>query len=632
MSKPKLYALMIGIDDYPIAHHRLNGCINDQEAIKAYLEKEFPKTRCKIKTLFNKKATRKNIIDGFSHFAKAKSGDICVLTYSGHGSQSPAPKEFHHLESDQMNESIVCYDSRLEGGRDLMDKELGWLLWKASQNKEVHFLVIMDCCHSGSNTRNTEYTVRMANTRNISTPAKDYLGFKDYVKTKVGKTHSYIVPKGNHVHLAGAKSDELAKELIVDGKVRGIFTFSLLQTLAQSGGQLSYTQLINQVRLKVFNQVDQQSPQVEGADQNQIFLGGQIQPLQLQVGYDGLAQKWKLNAGQLHGITTGTKNNPTLIELENGEQTIVTKVLPTASEIKDFLPEDYFQTFNARILQMEVPQLKVAFTTKSTKKEKETLTAVLTKKKENTISIVKSKRKAQYYIHATPDGFQLLKRGETLPVFRTVNSTSKSNAIDFWNKVKKVAKWVRYVELANPVSNIKDTDLKIDLFKTTEAGNIDDDAPDKKISRLSKTISFDYLKDGNEWHTPAFKAKLTNKSARNLWVSVLYFSKDSGITNELLPKHELKPKTSVWLRQIQDDMEYRTIPLELGDVFFQHGIHEITETLKIIISSDEFDTEFMCQEGLEQEVKRKLAKRKNTTTATNWTTKEISFKIIRKEK
>ena len=631
MSKPHLYALMIGIDDYPIPQHRLNGCINDQEAIKAYFKKKIPKTRRHIKTLFNKKATRNNIITGFNDFKKAKAGDICVLTYSGHGSQSPAPIEFHQLESDQMNESIVCYDSRLEGGRDLMDKELGWLLWKASQNKEVHFLVIMDCCHSGSNTRNTEYKVRMATPRSVPIPAKNYLGFNDYIKTKVGRKHSYLVPQGNHVHLAGAKSDELAKELIVDGKARGIFTFSLLETLNQSGGQLSYTQLINQVRIKVFNRVDKQSPQVEGANQNQLFLGGNIQPLNLQVGYNGLSEKWQLNAGQLHGIIKGTPVNPSLLELENGKQVTITKVLPTVTELKDFKPEDYLKTYNARIIQMPVPQLKLAFTKNSTPKEKEILKTILKKEINQLLSIISTKSKAQFYINATEDGFQLLKRGETIPVFRSVKGTSNNHATDFLNKVKKVASWIRYMELSSPFSKIKDAELKIDFYKTTEAGNIDDDAPVKKVSKLNQSISLKYLFDGDVWHSPAFQTKLTNKSNRNLWVSVLYFSKDNGITNELLPKQELKPKENVWLRQVQDGISYRTISVVLDDIYLKQGVHEIQETLKVIISSDEFDTQFMCQEGLEQEVKRKLAKRKSAFT-TDWTTKEISIKIIRKEK
>jgi len=631
MNKPHLYALMIGIDDYPIESHRLRGCKNDQNAIKSYFEKEFPKTRRHIKTLFDKKATRKNIIAGFSHFKKAKAGDICVLTFSGHGSQVTAPVEFHHLESDKMNESIVCYDSRTDGGRDLMDKELAWLLWKVSHKKEVHFLVIMDCCHSGANTRNAEYTVRMANAQEASIPAKEYLGFKDYIKTKVGNTASYIVPRGNHVHLAGAKSDELAKELLVDNKVRGVFTFSLLEVLNQSGGQLSYTQLINQVRLKVFNRVEKQSPQVEGADQNQLFLGGNIQPLKLQVGYNGLTQKWQLNAGQLHGMTKGRNSNPTLIELENGKQTTVTKVLPTISELKDFKPDDYLQTFNAQVLQMPIEQLKLAFTKESTKKEIDQLKSVFTTEEGKVLSIVRKKSQAQYYINANKNGFQLLKRGETMPLFRTVKSKNKNNAIDFWNKVEKVAKSVRYLELSNPSSQIKDTDITIELRKITEANNYDDDAPSKKVKNLNQVISLEYLSDGEEWHAPAFQAKLTNKSKRKLWVSVLFFSKDSGITNELLPKHELKPRSSVWLRQIEDNIPYRTIPLILEDSYFQHGIHEIKETLKVIISSEEFDTQFMCQEGLEQELKRKIGGRRSAFT-TDWATKEILFNIIRKKK
>ena len=108
--------------------------------------------------------TRENIVKAFDHFkdAKAEAGDYCLFYYSGHGSFMTAPDVFADYEPSGELQTLVCLDSRQEGGRDLIDKELGYLIAKTLDGKvpedgpKVHFLSIMDCCHSGSNTRGDE--------------------------------------------------------------------------------------------------------------------------------------------------------------------------------------------------------------------------------------------------------------------------------------------------------------------------------------------------------------------------------------------------------------------------------------------------------------------------------------------
>ncbi|MFM9949083.1 MAG: hypothetical protein ACKV1O_14170, partial [Saprospiraceae bacterium] len=67
-----LYALMVAIDAYPIERHRLNGCVNDRNALKDYIEQRIgaqKNLKLNIKTLTDKEATKANIIAGFSHFS-----------------------------------------------------------------------------------------------------------------------------------------------------------------------------------------------------------------------------------------------------------------------------------------------------------------------------------------------------------------------------------------------------------------------------------------------------------------------------------------------------------------------------------------------------------------------------------
>ena len=104
----------------------------------------------------NGQATRQGIIDAWrSHLGQAGPGDVALFYYSGHGSQENAPPEFWDFEPDRQNETLVCYDSRSSDGWVLADKELAQLISEVAANGP-HFTVILDCCHSGSGTRDAD--------------------------------------------------------------------------------------------------------------------------------------------------------------------------------------------------------------------------------------------------------------------------------------------------------------------------------------------------------------------------------------------------------------------------------------------------------------------------------------------
>ncbi|MDX1666470.1 MAG: caspase family protein, partial [Saprospiraceae bacterium] len=226
-----IFALLVAIDNYPISRHRLQGCINDRNALRNYLEKRFSgheETTLKIKVLSDAEATREGIIRAFRHFDQAKDGDLCIFYFSGHGSRAPAPPEFWHLDPDRMNESLVCYDSRLRRGKDLMDKEISYLIWKATHDRpNIHFLSLFDCCHSGTITKEISVTPRMAEPSHVPTQLRDYTGFETYKKTQIDGQEAVSPPSGRYVQLAACGERETAKELIIGREKRGIFTYSL---------------------------------------------------------------------------------------------------------------------------------------------------------------------------------------------------------------------------------------------------------------------------------------------------------------------------------------------------------------------------------------------------------------------
>ncbi len=96
---------------------------------------------------------------------------MVLFYYSGHGSQERTPPEFWHLEPDRLDETLVCYDSRLPGNYDLADKELAKLIAHVARNNP-HVVVILDSCHSGSGTR-APYTSGACNIRRIPTDLRE---------------------------------------------------------------------------------------------------------------------------------------------------------------------------------------------------------------------------------------------------------------------------------------------------------------------------------------------------------------------------------------------------------------------------------------------------------------------------
>ena len=78
----RLYALLVGINNYPDPH-KLNGCLNDIDSARSYLEETHPDAVV-FYVLKDQEATRANVIDAFRrHLGQAASDDVALFEYSG---------------------------------------------------------------------------------------------------------------------------------------------------------------------------------------------------------------------------------------------------------------------------------------------------------------------------------------------------------------------------------------------------------------------------------------------------------------------------------------------------------------------------------------------------------------------
>ncbi len=315
---PALYALLIGINDYhPDAGVRsLRGCVNDVRAAARLLADLYGVPQENMVTLVDQAATRAAIEQAVQQHLIARAHawldpaapqDVpppaFLLYFSGHGSQA---RDLSGQEPDGMDETLVAYDSRTPGVFDLRDWELAaWLeeLNAASDNVTV----ILDCCHSGSGTRDLDEGE--APTRGVAPDLR--LPPSVRPPAAQGRALGSSARPPGHVLLAACRDRELARELSVpdaSGPVwRGTLSHTLQEVLyAWAGGQeMTYRDLHEQVRARVRQIYTQQTPQCEG-DRDRLVLGG-LRAARAPF-FTVLAEEEGLlwvDAGVLHGLRAG---------------------------------------------------------------------------------------------------------------------------------------------------------------------------------------------------------------------------------------------------------------------------------------------------------------------------------------
>ena len=131
-------ALTIGLNAVDPNHY--GGWSGDLNACEADAEDMASLGNLETTTLLTQNATRERVIAELTKAAKQlKSGDLFLLTYSGHGGQLP---DLNSDEDDAQDETWCLFDG------EFVDDELYFYLSHFAT--DVRVLVFSDSCHSGS--------------------------------------------------------------------------------------------------------------------------------------------------------------------------------------------------------------------------------------------------------------------------------------------------------------------------------------------------------------------------------------------------------------------------------------------------------------------------------------------------
>jgi pimeloyl-ACP methyl ester carboxylesterase len=623
MNTRKLYGLLVGIDDYPAPVPSLSGCVNDIRAVESLLNERAVAgdARPELQILLNKEAKRQAIIDGFlGHLSKAGKDDVVLFYYSGHGSQERTPPELWQLEPDRLDETLVCYDSRLADAWDLADKEIASLLAHVAKN-DPHILVILDCCHSGSGTRAPvefhDAKVRRIPTDGRERPIETFFvapgGTRDLHSGRPGESLS--LPRARHVAMAACREDEEAKETTGDGKARGLFSFVLSETLGSARAGVTYRDIYKRVNAQVRARAARQCPVIEStdiADLNRPFLGGALQQhtSHFTVSFDK-TNGWIIDGGTVHGIPALSGTETTVLavygaslEVDEGaspEQRIgearVTRVLPAtatvAVDLKTGQPDPNL-TYRAVITSLPLPAIRVQIVGEE-RAASLVRQALAHAGPGGTPSLLVSETQGQadLRLFATADGYSIMRANDDRPLQVEVVQASPSNANGALERLEHIARWIRVMGLENPSTRLPADAVSLDLIVVSEDGQ------ERPVEPATDggDLRFPYIERDGKRVPPTFKIRVKNNSGRRLYCILLDLPETYGVFSGLLEGNGawLNAGEEAWAKVGGDTK----IPARIPDALLQQGVTELKDTLKVIASTDECDATLLDQDDLD---------------------------------
>ncbi len=633
----KIYALLVGINDYAPEVGKLAGCLNDVDHFKDYLTGSFNKGDLAIEVLKDSEATRDNIIKQFrTHLGKAKADDVAVFQYCGHGARWTAAKEFKEFFPDGWDEGLVCYDSRRENGiypHDLADKELAVLLSEMAANNP-HLAVILDCCHSGSGTRDADsfrhLKPRQTHEVKNERPLDSYLdGY--YAKLRQ-KGAPLSIPRSRHILLAACDRKQKAYEA---QDRSGLFTSTMLKALEKSGSDITYADLFMRCRAEIRKEADNQTPQFETNENfNALsgFLGRQASHTapRYSVYFDGKENSWRIDAGALHGLPTEPEKSVGLALYPEDDQAHLAgrastiQVGPQKSDLKLDFAGDQAARYYAEITSLPLAPIPIYV-------EGDENGIELLRKTLNPsigVELTNIAEGTRYAITAHDGEFMLKQRELDLEIqgvkgvlmqTRGLAQYTEESARTMLEFVKQVVKWERGLALQNHGTKM-DTSL-VDFVYVEKLGD------DQEHEYPAGEITLDFVKSKHEDTRTGIRGKIKarNRTQEELQILLIHFSSAYGI--EILSNNPVPPGETYVTLWGDSPKHFFALPEDAS---------EDIDNFKLIVSTEKVDDFLLAQDELE------IGKVWSTTRATgsskrikmmepqnDWFTKNLRIKVVR---
>ena len=265
-------ALLIGINKYQIPGADLRGCVNDVKDLSAALTEFHGFKKKDITVLLDGAATQKAMQAGIKALLRgAKKGDVLVLHYSGHGSNVPDDAK-NKDEADGRDELLCPTD--LNWNNPLRDDWLRKMFDTLPAG--VSFTAIMDCCHSGTNTRAIQPPDVKVKQRYLPSPwglaaSESGRGLPRTVTSELRrssratrKAKDIVNADLPEVLITGCRDTQTSADAFINGRFNGALTFALVEAIRKSKGRLTYRDLHDRASAVLKAKKFEQVPQLEG--------------------------------------------------------------------------------------------------------------------------------------------------------------------------------------------------------------------------------------------------------------------------------------------------------------------------------------------------------------------------------
>ncbi len=265
-------AVVVGINNYtgidPTGQSNLNACVADAQSVAQLLSSSFGFDPADVTTILDTSATRSALIAALTTMTNAsQAGDVAFFYYSGHG--TTIPDDAANPTCEKFYE-VICTATM----PFLSDKDL-WSIANRLQQSVVNFTVMLDSCHSGGMSQETD---ALAKYRSIPFGSDLQQRLTQYLTTLVPV--GVGIPSGtdvcdNNVSNVNVTDDgilqcdedpsriflDLAKITLIAGcrfwelsyeiGGHGLMTQALLDTVNASDFQISYGDMMTQLQTGV---------------------------------------------------------------------------------------------------------------------------------------------------------------------------------------------------------------------------------------------------------------------------------------------------------------------------------------------------------------------------------------------
>ena len=634
-----LYAVLVGINNYPNPAHRLSGCVNDIDGWKLYLSEYARKTGYHFKPLIllDEAATRQAIVSGFAnHLTQARGKDLAVFCFAGHGSELSGQDIFGQ-RPDERNQTLVCWDSREPGNRDLVDKEISNLVAEVAEHGP-QITLIMDCCHSGSISREVPFKERQIEPQLVRNRPSDayFMSSKTQCVEDVStrdvsnsdRTLESGVPfqlkKGRHILLSACHERETAKETLVNGVSRGIFSEQMQKMLTEATRPMTYTELLAQVQHEInTREIPAQVPQLEVIDGEEGDRDCFFLTRKQQAESDGIftlsyQEGWIVDGGGVHGWPEGVgdpgielavfsfADAPEDIKQGLGRVAIahVDKVQSTSSQVSvEGHGLDTACLYKALVTKMPMSNELTVFL-HGNEAGVEALRLSLSKLDGHLVKVqeVNDASAAMIVLKAAAREYEIfrgaaLQEPMTVPV--AVRRYHPPLPTDVEESLVKIWRWLELRNLTKAERN-RPVDVELKLLQQGKTKSVPD-------------LCFNCQLQGNRWLVPDIKFQISNHTSVPIYCAVLYLSPEFGISPDLMEAGGL------WVEpgSIGETIDF---DLAIPEVFVSRGVSDYPTVFKLIVSNQQFNARIWYQEELEKTGREIIPKRKNQDF---WITKEV---------